>query len=104
MKHRCQRLRRVTRTRATLICVKLPRDSQNVTLTLPKEILHRVKLLAVERRTSMSRLLVQKLEELVSQTDEYERAKKRYRARMRKPSDLGTRGKAGWSRNDLHER
>ena len=78
--------------------------TQNVTLSVPKDILHRVKLLAVERHSSVSRLLVQQLESLVNQSDEYERARRRYRARMKRLPDLGTDGKAGWSRDDLHER
>jgi hypothetical protein len=91
-----------TQARATLFYVKS--DTQNVTVSVPREILRRVKLLAVERHSSVSRLLVQQLAALVNQTDEYERAHNRYRARMRRLPDLGTRGKAGWSRDDLHER
>lgn len=79
-------------------------DKQNITLSVPRDVLHRVKLLAVERRSSVSRLLVQKLEELVSQSDEYERARKRALARLKRPADLGSKGRPGWDRDGLHPR
>ena len=43
-------------------------ETQNITLSIPKEILLRVKLLAVKRQTSVSGLLTQTLEGLFSKT------------------------------------
>ena len=40
-------------------------ETQNVTLSIPKETLLKVKLLAVKRQTSVSGLLTQALERLV---------------------------------------
>lgn len=40
-------------------------ETQNVTLSLPKEVLLKVKLIAVKRQTSVSRLLTQILENIV---------------------------------------
>ena len=47
-------------------------DHQNITLSLPKELLRRVKHLAVERDTSVSALLIEALEEAVLAGDEYD--------------------------------
>ena len=78
--------------------------SQNITLSLPKDVLQRVKILAVQRQTSVSRLLTEKLEELVDRDDAYRRARGRHLRRMKHLPDLGTRGRSTWTRDDLHER
>ncbi len=78
-------------------------DHQNVTLSLPKEILRRAKHIAIERGTSLSGLLSHLLEELTRQEDAYCLAKRDHLAELEK-YDLGTGGNAGWSRGDLHER
>jgi len=88
--------------RATLIHVKSP--SQNVTLALPKDLLQRARILAVRQGTSLSHLLATQLEQLVKQDDAYHRARRRYRDRMKKLPDLGTRGRKTWTREQLHER
>ena len=90
--------------RATLIRVKTPTDHQNVTLSLPKPLLRKAKILAVERQTSLSRLLAGALEGLVRDSDEYEKAKERALSYMRNARDLGTGGRITWTRDSLHER
>jgi hypothetical protein len=94
---------RFTRIRGTLILVNRG-PSQNITLALPRQVLQRVKLLAVRRQTSVSGLLAAQLEELVAQDDAYHRAHRRHVERMKHPPDLGTRGKATWTREELHAR
>jgi hypothetical protein len=89
--------------RDTLILVEKS-SSQNITLALPRQVLQRVKLLAVRRQTSVSGLLAAQLEELVAQDDAYRGARRRHLERMKRLPDLGTRGKATWTRADLHER
>jgi predicted transcriptional regulator len=79
-------------------------ENQNVTLVVPKALLRRVKHLAVEKETSISRLLVEALEELVRHNDSYEQAYERWRESMKNPRDLGTGGKIPWTRDELHER
>ncbi|ADI01056.1 MAG TPA: ribbon-helix-helix protein, CopG family [Syntrophothermus lipocalidus] len=79
-------------------------DHQNITLSLPKELLRRVKHLAVERDTSVSALLIEALEEAVLAGDEYDRARDRQLALMEKGLDLGTQGLISWKRDELHER
>jgi hypothetical protein len=78
--------------------------SQNVTLSLPKDVLHRVKIAAARRGTSISRLLRTTLERIAEADDAYERAKRRSLASLRRPADLGTRGRRPVSRDELHER
>lgn len=53
-------------------------DYQNVTLSLPREVLRRAKHIAIERGISLSGLLTQLLEELTRKEDVYSRAKERH--------------------------
>ncbi len=79
-------------------------EKQNVTLSLPKETLRKARLLAVERNTSLSSLLVEIIEEIVAKADAYEIAKERQLALMQQGFNLGTGGQATWTRDELHER
>lgn len=79
-------------------------QTQNVTLSLPKELLRKAKLLAVERNSSLSGLLAQALADLVADDERYAAARARGLARLNDAPDLGTGGQAGWSRGELHER
>ncbi len=80
------------------------KETRNITLSLPKETLKRVKLIAVQRETSVSRMLAGILEELVAKEDQYEKAKKRHLAILERGFDLGTGGSISWTRDSLHER
>jgi predicted transcriptional regulator len=95
----------------TLIHVKISRDEkagasdiQNITLALPKWLLRKVKHLAVEREKSVSRLLTETLEELVTRNDAYAEARRRALHDLEHPRDFGTFGKITWTRDELHER
>lgn len=77
---------------------------QNVTLALSKETLRRLKVLAAERGTSISRMLTEHLEELLNRDDEYDRARRRSIERMNRGWRLGTQGRRTWTRDELHER
>lgn len=79
-------------------------DTQNITLSIPKEILIKVKVIAARRQSSVSGLLTQMLERLVQQEDEYARAKSRHLRWLENGHDLGTRGKIAVKRDELHER
>lgn len=82
----------------------LTTETQNITLALPKDVLRKVKRLAVEKETSVSRLLTEVLEEVVNREDAYAEARGRALEAMEHPASLGTGGKARWTRQDLHER
>ena len=79
-------------------------DTQNITLALPRWLLRKVKHLAVEREKSVSRLLAETLEELVTRNDAYAEARRRALHDFEHPRDLGTFGKITWTRDELHER
>ena len=79
-------------------------SSQNVTLSLPKELLKEARLLAVERGTSLSGLLAEYLGRAVREDARYDAAQKRIRIRLRRGFDLGAGGSKLPSRAELHER
>jgi hypothetical protein len=79
-------------------------EKRNITLSIPKDILLKVKLLAVKRQTSVSGLLTQTLERLVEQEDAYARARQRHLQWLEQGADLGTEGKILTRREALHER
>lgn len=79
-------------------------DTQNVTVSLPKEVLLRVKVIAARRQTSISSLLAQALARLVAQEDGFERARRRHLEQLDAAADLGTGGRIRVSRDELHER
>jgi hypothetical protein len=75
-----------------------------VTLSLREALLREAKILAVERETSFSQLLVEALEVLLRRRREYERARRRHSAILKKGVDLGTGGQVQARREELHER
>jgi hypothetical protein len=78
--------------------------TQNVTLSIPKNVLRKAKILAIQKNTSLSGLLTQTLIELVSEQESYEKAKQRNIKLLEKGMNLGTQGDITWNREDLHER
>ena len=78
--------------------------TQNVTLAIPKNILRKAKILAVQRNTSLSGLLTQTLADLVAHQEAYEQARQRNLALLKSGFDLGTQGQITWKREELHER
>ena len=78
--------------------------NQNITLSLPEEDLRDARILAARRGTSVSQLLARMLRETVERETGYDAARERSLARLNEGVDLGTRGHAAWSRDDLHER
>ena len=79
-------------------------ETQNITLTLPKQVLRKVKTIASQRHTSVSRMLSDLLEELAARETGYQRARARHLSLLAAGVDLGTRGRIGWTRDELHER
>jgi hypothetical protein len=81
-----------------------PVEKQNITLAIPKELLQKAKRIAVSRRKSISGLLTEMIADLVSSEEEYAQARERQLALLESGFDLGTRGHAGWTRDELHGR
>ena len=79
-------------------------EMQNITLALPKETLLKVKLMAVRRGTSVSRLVTAELEKLASEEDAYSQARQRHLRLLEEGMDLGTNGQITTTRDELHER
>jgi hypothetical protein len=78
-------------------------ETQNITLSLPKRTLRKIRMIAVQRQTSLSALLAELLEEIADQETGYSRARRRQLDLMEKGFDLGL-GRSRPSRETLHER
>ena len=52
-------------------------EKQNITLSLPKDLLLKIKHLAIDRNTSVSGLLTQTLEEIILRDESYRKAHER---------------------------
>jgi hypothetical protein len=79
-------------------------DTQNITLSIPKDVLRKVKILAVQRGTSVSGLMTRMMTELVSREEGYLAAQRRSQDLLDVGRDLGTDGAIAWTREALHER
>ena len=79
-------------------------ETQNITLTLRKDILRKAKHLAIERQATLYGLITQALEELVTQNDTYELAWRSHLTLLEHGFDLSTGGYAPCTREKLHER
>ncbi|MDO9533935.1 MAG: CopG family transcriptional regulator [Bacillota bacterium] len=79
-------------------------EYQNITLSIPKETLLKVKHIAIDRQTSVSRLLAKTLEEIVQKEETYGKAKARQLESMEKGLNLGLKGTISWKREELHDR
>jgi hypothetical protein len=75
---------------------------QNITLSIEKELLKKAKLMAAKKETSVTKLLTEQLTKIVSEDDQYDLAKKRALAVLKKGFHLG--GSIITEREELHER
>jgi hypothetical protein len=75
---------------------------QNITLSVEKELLKKAKLMAAKKETSVTKLLTEQLAKMVSEDDQYNLAKKRALALLKKGFHLG--GCIIAKREELHER
>ena len=78
-------------------------ERQNVTLSLPRQVVLKARHLAVERGTSVSGLLSMYLEDLVHKEPEYDCARLEAVAMMREGVTMGV-NEPNWTREQLHER
>ena len=79
-------------------------NNQNITLSVPKDILQKARILAVKRGTSLSGMLSRYLEEVVLAEEAFVSARRRHLAALEEGPNLGTHGDISWARGDLHER
>lgn len=79
-------------------------EKQNITLSIPKDILTQIKVLAAQRDTSVTRMLTEALEALLREESGYEAARRNHTRRLRESGSLCTFGETNWDRDSLHER
>ena len=75
---------------------------QNITLSLDKDLIKKAKVLSAKRQTSISQMLGLELKRVVQATEDYDQAKRRALAHLRRGFHMG--GKIVTSREELHER
>ncbi len=77
-------------------------NKQNLTVSLSKQTIRKIKILAARRDTSISGLLSEQIEILVGQEEAYERAQRQASALLEKGLHLG--GSIRGARDEWHER
>ena len=84
--------------------LELKSERQNVTLSLPKELIKKSKVMAAQKDMSLSAFLRAALENKIRAETGYESARERQAGLLEKGFDLGTKGQVGFNRDDLHGR
>lgn len=79
-------------------------ETQKITLSIPRQVLAKFRAIAIRKQKSISKLMVEMMEDAVSKEDGYRLARDRHLRRLETGIDLGTNGNASWKRDDLHER
>ena len=79
-------------------------EKQNVTLSLPKDLLKKAKVMAASCNKSLSEFLRESLEARILESSGYRTAKLRQTKLLKEGFDLGTKGQIGFTRDELHER
>jgi hypothetical protein len=79
-------------------------ERQNVTLSLPKPLLKKAKVLAASKDKSLSEFLKESLEDKVREADGYKKARQRQLKLLKNGLDLGTKGRISTKREELHGR
>ena len=92
-----------TYSRATLVRVS---ETQNLTVSLPKDLVRRLKVLAAQRGTSITAMVTSALEDIVDDSAYYREATERLLDHMRSSNwHLNMPDKEHrWTRDELHER
>lgn len=80
------------------------REKQNITLSLPSEIVREAKVIAARRGTSISEFMAGVLGGIAEEERGYRAARERSLRRLAKGLDLGTEGQKTWIKDELHER
>ena len=90
-----------TISRATLLFVS---ETQNITLSLPRDLLKRIKRVAADRDTSVSAIMADALARVADEDRRYDAARLRALAALKAARSLGTEGRRTWTRDEPHER
>ena len=73
----------------------------NLTIQLDRDVIHRARIVAAKRGTSISALVAVELADLVAREERYEEAQGRAATLIDTARDRGGRS---WSRGELHDR
>ena len=92
----------VNRRTFTRLCEILIHVNRNLTVNLPEELIHQIRIHAAHRNQSMTAVVRDALERAVSNEDEARTAASRLIEGMRNAPPSGLRGKIPWSREDLY--
>jgi biopolymer transport protein ExbD len=79
-------------------------EKQNITLSLPREILKKGKMLAAKKGISLNELVRELLQRTAENEEGYRISADRQIKRMKGGIPLGTKGKISWQRDELHQR
>ena len=79
-------------------------EKQNITLSLPREILKKGKMLAAKKGISLNELVRELLQANTESDEEYQASAERQIRRMKEGIRLGTKGKISWKRDQLYQR
>jgi len=75
---------------------------QNITLSINKDLIRKVKILAAQKQTSISGMLSQELQKILADSEKYELLKRKALTNINQGFHLG--GKIAVARQELHER
>ena len=75
-----------------------------MTLSILDDLLRQFKIAAAKQDTSLSAMLTRALRQIADEEDGYARVQRRMLEDLQKGYNLGTHGKMGWTRDELHER
>lgn len=79
-------------------------EKRNITLSLPRSLLKKAKMMTARREESLSQLVKEAIEEKLSRDTGYKKAKERHLRLLRRGFDLGTNGNFRLLREEVHER
>jgi Asp-tRNA(Asn)/Glu-tRNA(Gln) amidotransferase B subunit len=79
-------------------------EKQNITFSLPKEILKKGKMLAAKKGISLNELVRELLQVNTENAEEYQASAQRQIKRMKGAIQLGTKGNIPWKRDQLYQR
>jgi len=79
-------------------------EKQNVTLSLPKGLLQKLRVLAARRNVSMSSLMTSAISKMILDDDDYDARAKRAIDRMKNSPARGVGDKITWTREEIYDR
>jgi hypothetical protein len=79
-------------------------EKKNITLSLPREILKKGKMLAAKKGISLNELIRELLQTTAENEEGYRISADRQIKQMKEGIPLGTKGKISWRRDELYQR